>query len=119
MSFPLLSFTFMSLSCSHLLMRNFSGSWQIILLSILGFSRAIPFPESQVDHEIELEDLEDLLAVENQLDKAIVAIQPAPKGFPGERLVSRPIAPAPKDFPGERLTEEGATDPAAGSYSFR
>ena len=38
----------------------------------------MPVPESQVDHE--LDDLEDLIAVENQIDKSIIAIEPPPKG---------------------------------------
>lgn len=91
----------------------------VICLTIATISRAVPVPEGQVDHEIELEDLEDLLAVENQIDKSIIAIAPPPKDFPGERLVS--IAPAPKDFPGERLTggAKKVEDPSIGTYSFR
>jgi len=75
----------------------------------------MPIPDSQVDMEID--DYDDLLAVENQIDKAIVAIAPPPKGFGGERLVS--IADAPKDFGGERLTS-GTNDVASshGTYSF-
>ena len=73
---------------------------------------ATAHPHGQVDHE--LDELEDLLAVENQIDKSVVAIAPAPPDFLGERLVS--IAPAPKDFPGERLT---STKEEQGTYAFR
>jgi len=74
---------------------------------------AHPVPEGQVDHE--LDELEDLLAVENQIDKSVVAIAPPPPDFLGERLVS--IAPAPKDFPGERLTST-KEEQAANTYAF-
>ena len=85
---------------------------------ILGFLSAITnaVPVSQVDQIIH--DYEDLLAVESQIDKAPIAIQPPPKDFPGERLVA--IAPAPKDFPGERLSNsQGPKSSAAGTYYFR
>ena len=42
----------------------------------------MPIPDSQVD--IEIDDYEDLLAVENQIEENFVAIAPPPKGFPGE-----------------------------------
>ena len=74
---------------------------------------ATAHPHGQVDHE--LDELEDLLAVENQIDKSVVAIAPAPPDFLGERLVS--IAPAPKDFPGERLTS--TKEEEQGTYACR
>ena len=46
------------------------------------FTHAMPIPDSQVD--IEIDDYEDLLAVENQIEENFVAIAPPPKGFPGE-----------------------------------
>ena len=94
-----------------------------MLATVAVFSHAIPLPEadSQVNVELEeLEDYDDLLAVENQIDRALVAIAPPPKGFPGERLVS--IAPAPKDFGGERLTGSAKASNEVhdhGTYSFR
>lgn len=88
------------------------------LASIVIFTHAMPIPDSQVD--IEIDDYEDLLAVENQIEENFVAIAPPPEGFPGERLVS--IASAPKDFGGERLTS-GTKDTnkvasSHGTYSF-
>ena len=47
----------------------------------------MPVPDTQVNFDaetIDLEDYDDLLAVENQIDKAIVAIAPPPEGFPGK-----------------------------------
>lgn len=95
----------------------------LLACTVAVFSQAMPIPEaeSQVDSEFEeLEDYDDLLAVENQIDRALVAIAPPPKGFPGERLVS--IAPAPKDFGGERLTGSAKAESNEvhdhGTYSF-
>jgi len=88
------------------------------LASFAIFTHAMPIPESQV--EFEVDDYDDLLAVENQIDKSIIAIAPPPKGFGGERLVS--IAAAPKDFGGERLTsgtkETNEVASSHGTYSF-
>lgn len=87
----------------------------ITLLSLIGcLTLALPLPDSQVNQEID--DLEDLLAVENQIDEGLIAIAPAPVGFPGERLVA--IEAAPKDFPGERLVTNDQSAPK-GSYAFR
>ena len=47
----------------------------------------MPVPDTQVNFDaetIDLEDYDDLLAVENQIDKALVAIAPPPEGFPGK-----------------------------------
>ena len=52
------------------------------LASVVIFTHAMPIPDSQVD--IEIDDYEDLLAVENQIEENFVAIAPPPKGFPGE-----------------------------------
>jgi len=88
------------------------------LASIAVLTHAMPIPDSQVTFE--LDDYDDLLAVENQIDKSVVAIAPPPEGFPGERLVS--IAAAPKDFGGERLTsgtkETNEVASSHGTYSF-
>ena len=49
----------------------------------------MPVPDTQVNFDaetIDLEDYDDLLAVENQIDKALVAIAPPPEGFPGKFL---------------------------------
>ena len=51
-------------------------------------TQSMPVPETQVNIDtetIELEDYDDLLAVENQIDKALVAIAPPPEGFLGNR----------------------------------
>ena len=49
----------------------------------------MPVPDTQVNFDaetIDLEDYDDLLAVENQIDKALVAIAPPPERFPGKFL---------------------------------
>ena len=51
------------------------------------FTHAMPIPDSQVD--IEIDDYEDLLAVENQIEENFVAIAPPPEGFPGEFFMKK------------------------------
>ena len=49
----------------------------------------MPVPDTKVNFDaetIDLDDYDDLLAVENQIDKALVAIAPPPEGFPGKFL---------------------------------
>lgn len=96
----------------------------LLLATVTVLAQSMPVPDTQVNFDaetIDLEDYDDLLAVENQIDKALVAIAPPPEGFPGERLVAK-IAPAPKDFGGERLTsgtkESNDVDSSHGTYSF-
>ena len=49
----------------------------------------MPVPDTQVNFDaetIDLDDYDDLLAVENQIDKALVANAQPPEGFPGKFL---------------------------------
>ena len=60
-----------------------------MLATVTVFTQSMPVPDTQVNFDaetIDLEDYDDLLAVENQIDKALVAIAPPPEGFPGKLL---------------------------------
>lgn len=94
-----------------------------LLISCPCSTWSLPASDPQVNQEID--NIEDLLAVEsefieNTVDPQLVAIVAAPPGFPGERLVA--IKPPPPGFPGDRLTGTSNTNPqenSNGAYSFR
>ena len=92
--------------------RLFNLSFVLLLLHNCNDINA----EAQVDQEIY--DLEDLLAVEsefveeNVVNPHLIAIEPAPPGFGGERLTGAPVAHGGADNHRQQINPDG-------SYSFR